>query len=207
MRLTIDCDILYVDIRILFQQWNSVPMELCLLLRVCSFPIFDCIHQKRLSWSCFVIANDKLVKIWSPNTGEFIHGLIGHTKGNSDISWSSDSVYLASASDDRTIKIWDVDSVRPYFFLHHGLSLKLESRELHPVFWKGTEIRYFVLTTNTTSTLIVSGCLDGDIKIWDAAKGEHRKKSYTMRVLSLLNHSQMFENDQWSFRLRDCRTL
>ena len=72
---------------------------------------------------------------------------------------------------------------------------------------KGHGDSVFCVNYNTTSTLIVSGCLDGDIKIWDAAKGEHRKEPYIMRVLSLLNHSQMFENDQWSFRLRDCRTL
>ena len=55
--------------------------------------------------------NDKVVKIWSPYTGELIRNLNGHTKGLSDIAWSSDSVYLASASDDQTIRIWDVDSV------------------------------------------------------------------------------------------------
>ena len=57
------------------------------------------------------IANDRVVKIWSPFTGELIRNLNGHTKGLSDIAWSADSVYLASASDDHTIRIWDVDSV------------------------------------------------------------------------------------------------
>lgn len=58
-----------------------------------------------------VTANDRVVKIWSPFTGELIRNLNGHTKGLSDIAWSSDSVYLASASDDHTVRIWDVDSV------------------------------------------------------------------------------------------------
>lgn len=57
------------------------------------------------------IANDRVVKIWSPVTGELIRNLNGHTKGLSDIAWSADSVYLASASDDHTIRMWDVDSV------------------------------------------------------------------------------------------------
>lgn len=55
---------------------------------------------------------EKMVKIWSPETGDFLRNLTGHTQGLSDISWSSDSVYLASASDDTTIRIWDVESVR-----------------------------------------------------------------------------------------------
>jgi len=54
---------------------------------------------------------EKVVKIWSPETGEFLRNLTGHTQGLSDIAWSSDSVYLASASDDTTIRIWDVETV------------------------------------------------------------------------------------------------
>jgi WD40 repeat protein len=57
------------------------------------------------------LVNDKAVKIWSPFTGELIRNLNGHTKGLSDVAWSADSVYLTSASDDHTIRLWDVDSV------------------------------------------------------------------------------------------------
>ena len=59
------------------------------------------------------------MKLWSPETGEFLRNLTGHTQGLSDIAWSSDSVYLASASDDTTIRIWNVQTVRtstiPFF--------------------------------------------------------------------------------------------
>lgn len=67
-----------------------------------------------------VTANDKVVKIWSPFTGELIRNLNGHTKGLSDISWSTDSVYLASASDDHTVRIWDVESVRSIVTIPFG---------------------------------------------------------------------------------------
>jgi COMPASS component SWD3 len=56
-------------------------------------------------------AADNIAKIWSPFSGELIRNLNGHTKGLSDIAWSPDSVYLATASDDHTIRIWNVDSV------------------------------------------------------------------------------------------------
>lgn len=54
---------------------------------------------------------ENVVKIWSPETGEFLRDLTGHTQGLSDIAWSSNSVYLASASDDTTIRIWNVQTV------------------------------------------------------------------------------------------------
>ena len=54
---------------------------------------------------------ENVVKLWSPETGEFLRNLAGHTQGLSDIAWSSDSVYLASASDDTTIRIWNVQTV------------------------------------------------------------------------------------------------
>jgi len=56
-------------------------------------------------------AADNVAKIWSPFSGELIRNLNGHTKGLSDIAWSPNSVHLATASDDHTIRIWDVDSV------------------------------------------------------------------------------------------------
>ena len=48
-----------------------------------------------------------------------LHGLYKHTcsnfetffQGISDVSWSSDSKLLVSASDDKTLKIWDFATV------------------------------------------------------------------------------------------------
>lgn len=57
------------------------------------------------------VAAETIVKIWNPFTGELIRNLSGHTGGLSDIAWSSDSSYLASASDDTTIRIWEIDTV------------------------------------------------------------------------------------------------
>lgn len=56
-----------------------------------------------------------MIKIWSPQTGEFVRNLTGHTQGLSDVSWAADSIHLASASDDTTIRIWDVQTVRASF--------------------------------------------------------------------------------------------
>ena len=34
--------------------------------------------------------------------------IAGHKLGISDVAWSSDSTLICSASDDKTVKIWDV---------------------------------------------------------------------------------------------------
>ena len=54
---------------------------------------------------------DKLIKLWEIPSGEFIQTLEGHTEGISDIAWSHDGEHLASASDDKTIRIWSVEEV------------------------------------------------------------------------------------------------
>jgi COMPASS component SWD3 len=56
-------------------------------------------------------ASDKLVKLWDAYTGQIIRTLEGHTEGISDIAWSNDGEYLASASDDKTIRIWNLSLV------------------------------------------------------------------------------------------------
>jgi WD40 repeat protein len=76
-------------------------------------------------------SGDKTIKVWNCTDGNLELTLEGHAqvfaleemfclhKGISDVAWSSDSRYLASASDDMFVKLWDAMSVRS---IRHWLS-------------------------------------------------------------------------------------
>jgi COMPASS component SWD3 len=43
--------------------------------------------------------------------GESKRQLVGHDQGISDVAWTQDSRYVATASDDKLLKVWDVETV------------------------------------------------------------------------------------------------
>ncbi len=75
--------------------------------------------------------------------------LEGHTHVVNSVAWSPDGTKLASASDDGTVQVWDVDT-------RSNLStLKDLGRFFRSVAW------------SPDGKKIASGCLDGTTKIWD----------------------------------------
>jgi len=93
------------------------------LLASCGVSVLSSVLLEQFICSSPFIGAEKVVKIWNPENGEFIRDLSGHTQGLSDIAWSSDSAFLASASDDTTIRIWNVELVCISFLLPVDLSL------------------------------------------------------------------------------------
>ncbi|KAJ5882487.1 uncharacterized protein N7529_001159, partial [Penicillium soppii] len=50
------------------------------------------------------------IRVWDPNTGDCISVLKEHTDLVQSIAWSQDGSGLASSANDKTIKIWDLET-------------------------------------------------------------------------------------------------
>ena len=111
---------------------------------------------------------DKLVKIWRPHATDTpaCTTLTGHTAGINDVTWSTDGRFLCSASDDKTLRLWDV---------HTAQSLVAFGNKT-----KGHSNFVFCAAFNPASNLVVSGSFDEHVKVSEAER-EARVRSESAR--------------------------
>src|SRR4051812_28722058 len=95
------------------------------------------------------------VVLWDAASGNQIAALKGHGKGVSQIAFSRDGRWLASAATDNTIKIWDVAARRELKTLA-GHTANIESMDFSP-----------------DGKLLASASDDGGTFLWDTTTGEH----------------------------------
>ncbi|HSS22395.1 MAG TPA: caspase family protein [Pyrinomonadaceae bacterium] len=95
------------------------------------------------------------VTLWDVATGQELGALKGHGRGVTQVAFSHDGRWLASAGSDNTIKIWDV-------------AAKTEARTL-----KGHTSNIESLDFSPDSRLLASASDDGSTFLWDTTTGEH----------------------------------
>ena len=105
------------------------------------------IAPARTDWGT---AADATIKIWDSATGALLHTLEGHLAGISTIAWSPDSNVLASGSDDKIIRLWDVATGK-------ALSSPLVGHHNY----------VYSLAFSPKGNMIVSGSYDEAVFLWD----------------------------------------
>jgi COMPASS component SWD3 len=141
---------------------------------------------------------DGVVKLWNVETGQCAGELKTENPiGLNDIAWSKDSKFLASASDEPIIVVWDVNNMTPIKKLsghtHYVMSvdfspssdLKLASGSFDESvrMWDvktGRCLRTLPAHTDPVTqvafsrdgTLLASGSYDGLVRVWDSLSGQ-----------------------------------
>ena len=80
--------------------------------------------------------------------------LLGHSRGINDVAWSPHGGHIATASDDKTLRLWDAQT----------------SDAL--VEFRGHSNFVFCVRFNPQSNLLVSGSFDETVKLWDVRSGD-----------------------------------
>ncbi|KAL7507096.1 hypothetical protein ACHAXN_004299 [Cyclotella atomus] len=89
--------------------------------------------------------------------------LSGHSRGINDVAWSASQQYLATASDDKTLRLWDVSSES------NGGTAPGAGEAL--VEFKGHLDFVFSANFSPVSDLLASGSFDSTVKLWDVRSG------------------------------------
>jgi WD40 repeat protein len=109
-------------------------------------------------------SGDDTLKLWYPETGECLHTIDVHSKGAnsftrspcaiSSVAFHPHDQLLASSSDDKTIKLWNLHTLKPVNTLI-GHTDEVTSIAISP-----------------DGTLLASGSLDHTINLWNLNSGE-----------------------------------
>ena len=95
--------------------------------------------------------HDRVAKLWEAETGEFIRALEGHDGTITSAAFSPDGALILTGGSDGAVKLWwgDSGNLLHTFEEHTG-------KRGSGLFYGGWHVR------------ILTGCLDGAIRMWDA---------------------------------------
>jgi len=151
---------------------------------------------------------DRLVRLWSVETGRPTDVLKEHTEAVYGVAFSADDKWVASGSADRTVKIWDIESGKRLYTLSDATDA-IATIAFHPkerrVSASGVDrmIRTWDLTPQAGRLIgsipaheegvlqiayapdgrrLASAAMDGTVKIWDVSAGAGASQASSMPI-------------------------
>jgi len=95
-------------------------------------------------------SRDKTIRLWHTPTARCVLVLKGHDNWVRDVAFHPNGLWLISASDDRSVRIWD---------LEHGRVVKTIS-DAHGHFVS-------CLAINPQGSVLATGCVDHTARLWE----------------------------------------
>lgn len=100
----------------------------------------------------FALSCGENLKLWDIRSGQKIRSFIGHKKPILAAAFSSDGRKVVSGSQDKTFKVWSVET---------GRQLESSANDLFPT----------VISFSHDGNYALTGSFDGSIKLWDIQRG------------------------------------
>jgi ribosome assembly protein 4 len=117
--------------------------------------------------------------LWNPEVDKkTIARMTGHQQLINDVRFSPDTRLIASASFDKSIKIWDGKSgkwveLKAYYFYHLiFILIEYVFKIRFITTLRGHVQAVYQLSFSADSRLLVSGSADSTLKVWDLKKGK-----------------------------------
>ncbi len=140
-----------------------------------------------LAWSpdgTCVAAGRIAITIWDVESKKQIRTLEGHKDFIRDIVFSPDGKYLASASMDKTIRVWDMSTGKSLYTLEpQGLVIYLKSGPVtNPIGLPMTTVAF-----SPDGKLLATGGADRVVRLWDSTTGKVLKelKGHRMSITAV----------------------
>jgi WD40 repeat protein len=122
------------------------------------------------------------IRLWDAASGKPVGRLEGHTSWICELIFSTDGLWLYSASADQTIRIWDVEQQQCLTTLH------------------GSTDEVYGLAISPDGTTLASASKDGAVAFWDACPGQGQEQPRVIpldkRLLALAPDSRVLAAPQ-----------